>query len=298
MRDAGDAPDRAVTRRTKAGPGAQGMRDARHSVIFSRNRGSGRHTKQPLRSPGRADRPADRRTRPAPSADPVSDVDETAGDDVTEASGPYDISEAPDGVERLSLGSLHIPIVDGVSVRVQANEEGVIQQVALIHADNALMLSVLAAPRSESVWDEARAGIRKELSAAGAPVDDVDDTEYGTALRARVTTPDGVVDLRFVGVDGPRWLLRAIFQGPVAIDPAASPLLMDSFHGLVVDRGRDAMPVLEVLPLRLPREIAEQAKAQAAAAEQASRPATNGVVPGAGRSGESDARASRPGNAR
>ena len=72
---------------------------------------------------------------------------------------------------------------------------------------------------------------------------------------------------------------------------------MDSFHGLVVDRGRDAMPVLEVLPLRLPREIAEQAKAQAAA-EEASRPATNGVVPGTGPDGESDTRASRPRNVR
>jgi hypothetical protein len=266
-------------------------------VIFSRDRGSGRHTKQPRRSSAGADRPVDRGTRRRRSADPVYDVDETVDEEVIGAIGPYDISEAPDGVERLSLGSLHIPIVDGVSVRVQANEEGVIQQVALIDADNALILSVLAAPRNESVWDEARAGIRKELSAGGAPVDEIRDSEYGTALRARVTTPEGVVDLRFVGVDGPRWLLRAIFQGPVALDPDASPLLMDSLHGLVVDRGRDAMPVLEVLPLRLPREIAEQAKAQAAA-QETSRPATNGVVPGAGRGGESDARASRPRNVR
>ncbi len=266
-------------------------------MIFSRDRGSGRHTKQPRRSSAGADRPADRGTRRARSADPVPDVDETADEEIVEATGPYDISEAPDGVERLSLGSLHIPIVDGVSVRVQANEEGVIQQVALMHADNALMLSVLAAPRNESVWDEARADIRKELSAGGATVDDVRDSEYGTALRARVATPEGAVDLRFVGVDGPRWLLRAVFQGPVAVDPQASPLLLDSFHGLVVDRGRDAMPVLEVLPLRLPREIAEQAKAQAAA-EEASRPATNGVVPGAGPGGESDARASRARNVR
>jgi hypothetical protein len=266
-------------------------------VIFSRDRGSGRHTKQPRRSSAGADRSADRGTRRVRPADPVSDVDESADEEFVEATGPYDIAEAPDGVERLSLGSLHIPIVDGVSVRVQANEEGVVQQVALMDADNALMLSVLAAPRNESVWDEARADIRKDLSAGGASVDEIHDSEHGTALRARVTTPEGPVELRFVGVDGPRWLLRAIFQGPVALDPQASPLLIDSFHGLVVDRGRDAMPVLDVLPLRLPREIAEQAKAQASA-EEAARPPTNGVVPGAGRGGESDARASRPRNVR
>jgi hypothetical protein len=227
----------------------------------------------------------------------VASFDETADEDLIETTGPYDISEAPDGVERLNLGSLHIPVVDGVSVRVQANEEGVIQQVALMHADNALMLSVLAAPRGESVWDEARADIRKELSAGGASVEDIRGAEYGTELRARVRTPEGAVELRFVGVDGPRWLLRAIFQGPVAVDPKTSPALLDSFHGLVVDRGRDAMPVLDALPLRLPREIAEQAKAQAAA-EEANRPATNGVVPGPGPGGESNAKTSRPRNVR
>ena len=79
-------------------------------------------------------------------------------------------------------------------------------------------------------------------------------------LRGRIKTPEGEVELRFVGVDGPRWLVRAVFQGPAALDPAAAPLLLDSLHGLVVDRGREAMPVMDVLPLRLPREIAEQAR--------------------------------------
>jgi len=65
----------------------------------------------------------------------VASVDETPDAELAEETGPYDISEAPDDVERLNLGSLHIPIVDGVSVRVQANEEGVIQQVALMHDD-------------------------------------------------------------------------------------------------------------------------------------------------------------------
>jgi hypothetical protein len=217
------------------------------------------------------------------------------GEDV--ATGPYDISEAPEGVERLDLGSLHIPVVDGVSVRVQANDDGVIQQIALMQDDSALMLSVLAAPRNESIWDEARAEIRKELGAGGGSVVDIPHGEFGAELRARIKTPEGEVELRFVGVDGPRWLVRAVFQGPAALDPAAGPLLLDSLHGLVVDRGREAMPVMDVLPLRLPREIAEQARAQAAAA-QANQPATNGVVPGPGPGGTPDERASRPRNVR
>jgi uncharacterized protein DUF3710 len=269
------------------------------TVIFSRDRGSGRH-KEPRRSAAEADRSTGRAAKRRRPTDPATTDDSTieaATSDTDEelATGPYDISEAPEGVERLDLGSLHIPVVDGVSVRVQANDDGVIQQIALMHDDSALMLSVLAAPRNESVWDEARADIRKELSAGGGSVEDIPDGEFGPELRARIKTPEGEVELRFVGVDGPRWLVRAIFQGPAALDPAASPLLLDSLHGLVVDRGRDAMPVMDVLPLRLPREIAEQARAQAAAAE-ASRPATNGVVPGSDPTSASDARASRPGN--
>jgi hypothetical protein len=272
------------------------------TVIFSRDRGSGRHTES-RRSAAGADRSTGRAAKRGRPTDPAttdeSTVDDAAAGDTDEepATGPYDISEAPDGVERLDLGSLHIPVVDGVSVRVQANDDGVIQQIALMHDDSALMLSVLAAPRNESIWDEARADIRKELSAGGGSVQDIPDGEFGAELRTRIKTPEGEVELRFVGVDGPRWLVRAIFQGPAALDPAASPLLLDSLHGLVVDRGRDAMPVMDVLPLRLPREIAEQARAQAAAA-QANQPATNGVVPGSGPSNAPDATASRPRNVR
>jgi hypothetical protein len=94
-------------------------------------------------------------------------------------------------------------------------------------------------------------------------------------------------DLRFVGVDGPRWMIRAIYQGPAAVDPptAAGPLA-ECLRNVVVDRGREAMPALEALPLRLPKEVAEQAQAQqeAAAADAAGtgQPPTpaNGAAPG------------------
>ena len=92
------------------------------------------------------------------------------------------------------------------------------------------------------------------------------DGEYGVELRARVRTPEGLTDLRFVGIDGPRWMVRGVYQGPVASDPDAAGPLADCLHGLVVDRGQEAKPVREPLPLRLPREIAERQAAEAAAA--------------------------------
>ncbi|WP_422738954.1 DUF3710 domain-containing protein [Micromonospora sp. WMMD729] len=172
--------------------------------------------------------------------------------------GPYDISEVDDEVQRLDLGSLHIPAIAEVEVRVQADPQGVIQQVVLVHGDNALQLGVFAAPRSEGIWDEVREEIRQSLLRDGASAQEVAG-EYGPELHAQVRTPDGPTNLRFVGVDGPRWMVRGVFQGPAALDPASSGPLAECLEGLVVDRGQEAKPVREPLPLRLPREIADQA---------------------------------------
>ncbi|TBL29001.1 DUF3710 domain-containing protein, partial [Verrucosispora sp. SN26_14.1] len=178
------------------------------------------------------------------------------------ARGPYDVSEAPDGVQRLDLGSLQIPAVPEVEVRVQADPQGVIQQVVLVHGPSALQLGVFAAPRSEGIWDEVREEIRKSLFSDGAAAQEVVG-EYGTELHARVRTEDGLTDLRFVGVDGPRWMVRAVYQGAAATDPDAAGPLADCLNGLVVDRGQEAKPVREPLPLRLPREASDQVEADA-----------------------------------
>ncbi|SCE74056.1 Protein of unknown function [Micromonospora coriariae] len=221
-------------------------------MIFSRKRaGAGRHTR-------------DERTT-------------EVGDQGTEAStptlerGPYDISEVNDDVQRLDLGSLHIPAVAEVEVRVQADPQGVIQQVVLVHGDNALQLGVFAAPRSEGIWDEVREEIHQSLLRDGASAQEVDG-EYGPELHAQVQTPDGPTNLRFVGVDGPRWMVRGVFQGPVALDPATAGPLAECLDGLVVDRGQEAKPVREPLPLRLPKEVADQAGAEAGDDASAAEP--------------------------
>lgn len=223
-------------------------------MIFSKGRqNSGRHS--------RRDRPA-----AEPQAEERGDVP---------ARGPYDVTEAPDGVERLDLGSLHIPAIADVEVRVQADQDGSIQQVVLVHGDNALQLGAFAAPRSEGVWDEVRAELRASLREQDAVTEEVDD-EYGVALRVTVRTEDGPVELRFLGIDGPRWMVRAVYQGRAAVDPTAAGPLAHALENLVVDRGQEPRPVLEALPLRLPREVAEQAQRERAASE----PPVDGVVSG------------------
>lgn len=181
-------------------------------------------------------------------------------DDVAAATrrGPYDISDAPPGVQRLDLGSLQIPAVPDVEVRVQANPDGAIQQVVLLQGDSALQLGVFAAPRSEGIWDEVREEIQQSLIRDGAAVEETEG-RYGIELRARIPGDEGVTDLRFVGIDGPRWMVRGVYQGPAAVDPSLAGPLAECLAGLVVDRGGEARPVREPLPLQLPRGFGEQA---------------------------------------
>jgi len=216
-------------------------------VIFSRRR-AGASDHEPRHA-------ARRRTREE-FGPQETDLD-PAGPELPER-GPYDVTHAPSGVPVLDLGSLQIPVADGVEVQLQAGADGVVQQVVLTHKGSALQLGAFAAPRSEGIWEEVRAELRQSLAADGAPAREVDG-EYGTELVARVRSPQGPTDLRFVGVDGPRWMVRAVYQGPAAVDPAAAGPLADCLAGVVVDRGSQAMPVRDALPLRLPRDLAEQA---------------------------------------
>jgi hypothetical protein len=172
--------------------------------------------------------------------------------------GPYDVARAPKDVPRLDLGSLQIPAVDGVEVRVQANPDGGVEQVVLVHGESALQLGVFAAPRSEGIWSEVREEIRTSMAADGVEAQEVDG-QYGVELIARVNTPEGPANVRFVGIDGPRWMVRALYQGLAAADPAQEGPLGDCLSGLVVARDNEARPVREALPLRLPQEMAEQA---------------------------------------
>ncbi len=256
-------------------------------MIFSRRRGGpGRHAR--AADPGRTGprHAAGRRGLDDDPADPAELADDGPAD---LGPGPYDIAQAPAGVERLDLGSLQIPAINGVEVRVQASPEGVVQQVVLVHGGSALQLGAFAAPRGEGIWDEVRAEIRQSLADQGVTAEDTAG-DYGPELRARVRTPDGPTELRFIGIEGPRWLVQAMYQGPAAVDLTLAGPLAECLTGLVVDRGPHAMPVRDTLPLRLPRELAEQA--QAAQEARAGEPAApdvppemppNGHLPGAGR---------------
>ena len=97
---------------------------------------------------------------------------------------------------------------------------------------------------------------------------------YGTELRAQVPTevPNQgtmLAPARFLGVDGPRWFLRALITGPAATDDSQAAGLEAALRDVVVARGSEAMAVRDPLPLHLPRDVAEQAAAAVAEQEGA-----------------------------
>lgn len=262
--------------------------------MFSRKRGGQRREAEPEEpSPagGGAARSGPRTTPRRPPSQPTKSSG--TGRPALE-SGPYDVSEAPEGVELVDLGALRIPVVEGVELRVQADPEGRVQQVVLVaeEAESALQLGVFAAPRTEQVWDEAREQLRAQLRSDGFTSREADG-EFGTELLARVRTPDGMAEIRFVGISGPRWLVRGVFQGAAATEQDAAPELKRCLRGLVVDRGWEALPVHEALPLRLPKEAAESVRRHSAGqteADGAEAAQSEAEVPGSQHDGRRPAR--------
>jgi len=223
-------------------------------VIFSRRRGNaGRHSAGAT-GPGR------RNSAPARTA--AEDADDAL--ESRPEFGPFDVTEAPDdGQERFDLGALRIPAVAGVEIHLQAGPQGQIQQIQLAHGGSRLSLAVFAAPRTEGIWEDIRQTLHQNLLDGGAKPE-VTDGDYGPELRATLRDGANSTDVRHVGIDGPRWFVHGVFLGTAAFQPDRAGPLLDVLRGLVVDRGSEARPVSEALPLQLPPEAAAQlAEAQA-----------------------------------
>ena len=194
----------------------------------------------------------------------------------TAPQGPWDVTNAPDReVPRLDLGALLVPVGPGIEVRVDVSPQGDVVAATLVRGDTALQISAFAAPRTEGIWAEVREEIATALREGGGQAEEAEGP-FGTELQARVPTQvpeQGVVmaPARFLGVDGPRWFVRALITGAGAQDPARAVELEAAFRDLVVIRGADPMVVRDPLLLRLPKDVADeaaQAAQQQAAAQQ------------------------------
>lgn len=189
--------------------------------------------------------------------------------DAEPTTGPYDDADQPeDGLQRLDLGALRIPAESGLEIRVEVAEEGQVAGVVILNETGQMQLGVFAAPRNEGIWEEVRTEIKASISSQGGTVSE-QDGEFGTELGGKLPAQGGVTPVRFIGVDGPRWFLRAMLAGAPALDDAKAAPFLETFRGVVVVRGSEPLPVRDPIPLELPQDAAEQVAAAAAeAAEQ------------------------------
>jgi hypothetical protein len=171
--------------------------------------------------------------------------------------GPWDVAERPDAEGYVDLGGLRLRGRDGMELRLELDENTGAVSSATVHlANSAVQLQAFAAPRSEGIWGEIRAEIVAGIQRQGGHADEVPGT-FGRELIARIParSPDGRTGhtpARFVGIDGPRWFLRAVFHGEAVHKPEAAQVLEEVVRDIVVVRGPEAMAPRELLPLRLP----------------------------------------------
>lgn len=166
--------------------------------------------------------------------------------------GPYDESEAPDDdLARLDLGSVRLPVPDGAQLQVEMDPAGPVRAVHVVTPNGQITVNAYAAPRTGGLWEEVCGELADQLRSDGAAVHS-EAGDWGQELVAAL----GEVALRFIGVDGPRWMLRGVVAGPPAVARQGSAALRDLLRDTVVVRGQAPMPVRTPLPIDLPDAIA------------------------------------------
>lgn len=178
--------------------------------------------------------------------------------------GPWDARELEDEDDDLvDLGSLRIKPVTGMNLNLEVEENSkAIVAVALELDGSRVQIQAFAAPKSEALWPGISAQIDESVTAQGGRTDRREG-RFGDELLARVPAKgedgsQGVMIARFVGIDGPRWFLRAVFAGQAAINEQAAGPLEDLLGCVVVDRGDVPLPPRELLPLRVPESAQKQ----------------------------------------
>jgi hypothetical protein len=193
--------------------------------------------------------------------DALDDQVDDAAEDAEEADGPvqgpWDADDvADDGIDRVDLGSLR-----GLRPRAPSS------------ASRSTSRPATCSPRCSPVTRSHRAaGLRgtpgrrplergptpdrgRRLQHGGTATEREGRWGIELVCQMQVVMPDGTQAMqpsRIVGVNGPRWLLRATFLGLPAVQPDDAEVWEDALAAVVVHRGSHAMPVGDALPLTLP----------------------------------------------
>jgi hypothetical protein len=207
-------------------------------VIFRRRKGAHVGPRTPADEPEEPSEPLTHREQVGPWDADERDVD-------TEATGTVD------------LGGMIVTGRPGLELRLQTDQAtGAVGAAMLVGANGAVELRAFAASRSGGIWDDIRREIAAEASNRGGTATE-SEGPYGAELRVKVPIKaadgrSGTQTSRIVGIEGPRWLLRATYLGTAATESDPDGPLESAVRDVVVVRGGVAMAPREPIPLRMP----------------------------------------------
>lgn len=209
------------------------------------------------------------------------DDDDAVAD--TRPEGPFDLSEVEIrdfSKGYMDLGAVKVPMRKNVSYRLeQEQSKQKVFAVSAVHENSTLQIQAFAAPRSGGQWDEIRQDMfEQNKNAAGSKVT-LEDGQFGKELLIRIPAelPDGRKGervARFVGIDGPRWMIRAMFMGKAALNSDEADVLYDILKNTVVDRGDRPMPARQMLELTPPENVLAAMREAAARRRQQAKQTT------------------------
>ena len=176
-----------------------------------------------------------------------------------ETAGPFDLAEVPAIRPYVDLGGIKIAPREGLQMRLEVDERAKrVVAVSLELGGSLLQVQAFSAPKSSGMWNQIRADLTAQLSQQGAKVSEEDGPlgpELLTASQAPAEQGGGTRVARFIGVDGPRWILRGVVMGAAAVDAEARAGIIELFREIVVVRGDLPMPPGDLLPLRVPAGV-------------------------------------------
>src|SRR5215217_6010165 len=193
------------------------------------------------------------------------DVEPEGTDD--EIEGPFDLDDFDDpsaaAEGRLDLGSVLIPMPEAGQVQVELTEQGVPSAVWVVTPNGRFTVAAYAAPKSTSLWREVATELAESLR-KDVPTVSIEDGPWGREVVGVAAEGSGVV--RFIGVDGYRWMIRCVVNGPQENIEALTQEARNALSDTVIRRGDTPLPVRTPLSIQLPEPMAAQLQA---AAEQA-----------------------------
>ena len=217
-----------------------------------------------------------RRHRKDESTDATDERGSAPAEADEELDGPFDIDDFDDpsvaALARLDLGSVLIPMPEAGQVQVEVGENGVPTAVWVVTPNGRFTIAAYAAPKSAGLWREVASELADSLR-KDVPTVSIVDGPWGREVIG--AGGQGNVVVRFIGVDGYRWMIRCVVNGPQDRIDALVDQARNALADTVVRRGDTPMPVRTPLQVQLPepmaaqlRAAAEQAAAQQAAARQ------------------------------